>query len=132
MAGFIERITPEGTMKPIGPYNHISIGGRLVVIGGVAGVDPQTGELAGPDVATQTRQILSAFEKMLTSAGSDISHILRITVYLKDMADFDEMNTAYAEALGPDYPSRTAVAVSDLPKPGARLTMDLIALAADK
>lgn len=132
MAGLIERMTPEGTMKPIGPYNHISIGGGLVVIGGVAGVNPQTGELAGSDVTSQTRQILAAFETMLASAGSDISRILRITVYLKDMADFDEMNAAYAEALAPDYPSRTAVAVSDLPKSDAKLTMDLIALSADK
>lgn len=118
-------------MNPIGPYNHISIGGGLVIIGGVAGVDPSTGELVGPDVTAQTRQILTAFEKMLLAAGSDMSHVLRITVYLKDMADFSEMNTAYAEMLGADYPSRTAVSVTDLPKPGAKLTMDLIALAAD-
>ena len=131
MTKSVRRITPAGTMNPIGPYNHISIGGGLVIIGGVAGVDPSTGELVGPDVTAQTRQILTAFEKMLLAAGSDMSHVLRITVYLKDMADFSEMNTAYAEMLGADYPSRTAVSVTDLPKPGAKLTMDLIALAAD-
>lgn len=127
----IARITPTGTMKPIGPYNHISRGGGLVVIGGVAGVDPSTGELSGSDVASQTRQILSAFEQMLNAAGSDMSRILRITIYLKDMADFSAMNAAYAEVIGSNYPSRTTVSVSDLPKPGAKLTMDLIALAND-
>lgn len=131
MTEAIERITPPGTMTPIGPYNHISKGGGLVVIGGVAGVDPSTGDLSGPDVTSQTRQILSAFEQMLKAAGSDVSRVLRVTVYLKDMADFAEMNAAYAEVLGPDYPSRTAVSVVDLPKPGARLTMDLIALAGE-
>ena len=126
----VEYTTPPGTMTPIGPYSHIARAGDLITIGAVAGVDPETGELAGPDVAAQTVQILDAFERMLRSVGSDLEHILHITVFLKDMAEFAEMNEAYAARLGPIQPARSAVAVDDLPKPGARVTMNLIAVAA--
>jgi len=57
-------------MTPIGPYSHIAKVGEFITIGGTAGVDPATGELAGPDVASQTKQILAAFEIMLASVGS--------------------------------------------------------------
>lgn len=127
----VEHWTPPGTMTPIGPYSHIARVGTHVTIGAVAGVDPATGKLAGPDVASQTRQILRAFRAMLASAGSDLDHVLHVSVFLADMADFDEMNAAYAEEMGPARPARTCVAVTALPKPGARLTMDLTAVTRD-
>ncbi|MEH6361846.1 MAG: Rid family hydrolase, partial [Amylibacter sp.] len=72
----VETYTPENTMTPIGPYSHIAKAGNFITIGGTAGVDPATGELAGSDVASQTRQILDAFEIMLASVGSDLSHVI--------------------------------------------------------
>lgn len=115
-------------MTPIGPYSHIAKVGEFITIGGTAGVDPATGELAGPDVASQTKQILDAFEIMLASVGSDLDHVLHINVFLADMKDFDAMNAAYAEKMGESGPARTAVAVTELPKPGALLTMNLTAV----
>jgi len=81
--------TPPNTPIPIGPYNHIARVGPFITIGGTAGVDPATGQLAGPDVYAQARQILKSFQVMLESAGSDLSHILHVNVFLLRMADFD-------------------------------------------
>lgn len=124
----VETLTPPGTPEPIGPYSHVARAGGLIFISGTAGVDPATGMLAGSDVASQTRQIIRNFAVMLAAAGSDLRHVVHVSVYLKDMGDFAEMNRAYAEAMGDHRPARTAIGVSDLPKPGARLTMDLRAV----
>lgn len=121
--------TPPGTMEPVGPYSHIARAGNLIMIGATAGVDPASGQLAGPDIASQTVQILDAFELMLATVGSDLDHVLHIGVFLKDMGEFAAMNAAYAERMGSRRPARSAVSVIDLPKPGARLTMNLTAVA---
>ena len=127
----VETLTPADTPTPIGPYSHIARAGSLIVIGGVAGVDPATGSLAGPDVAAQTRMILKSFGVMLRAAGSDLEHVVHVNVFLDDMADFEAMNDAYAEAMGDHFPARTVIGVRELPKPGVRLTMNLMAVPAD-
>jgi 2-iminobutanoate/2-iminopropanoate deaminase len=127
----IETSTPPGTMTPVGPYSHIAKAGPFITIGGTAGVDPATGELAGPDVTSQTRQILDAFAVMLASVGAGLSDIMHINIFLTDIADFAEMNAAYAEKMGDLRPARTAIGVTGLPKPGVLLTMNLTAVAGD-
>jgi 2-iminobutanoate/2-iminopropanoate deaminase len=116
------------TPHPIGLYNHIAKVGQFISIGGTAGVNPATGELAGPDVYTQTKQLLASFQVMLASAGSDLNHIVHVNVFLKDMQDFESMNRAYSEMLGEHRPARTVIGVNELPKPGVRLTMNLTAV----
>lgn len=128
MAARVETFTPPDVMTPVGPYSHIAKCGEFIMISATAGVDPETNELAGPDVATQTTQILNSFETMLQSVGSDFGHVLHINVYLADMDDFAEMNGAYAAKMGDCKPARTAIGVTGLPKPGARLTMNLTAV----
>lgn len=128
MSPTVEVSTPPHTPQPIGPYNHIAKAGSLITIGGTAGVDPATGQLAGPDVAAQTRQILKSFQVMLESAGSDLDHVLHITIFLKQMSDFEAMNAAYVEMMGDHRPARTVIGVSELPKPGVLLTMNLMAV----
>ena len=128
MKSRVETLTPPNTMTPIGPYSHIAKAGEHIWIGGTAGVDPATGRLAGPDVAAQTKQILKSFMVMLEAAGSDLDHITHINIFLKDMSDFAAMNAAYAEIMGERRPARTAIAVLDVPKPGALLTMNLTAV----
>jgi 2-iminobutanoate/2-iminopropanoate deaminase len=120
--------TPPGTPTPIGPYSHISRVGSSITIGGTAGFDPATGQLAGPDAASQTRRILESFRVMLESEGSDLAHVVHVNVFLLDMADFVAMNAAYAEVMGAHRPARTAIGVAALPKPGIRLTMNLTAV----
>ena len=127
----VETSTPENTMAPVGPYSHITKVGHFITIGATAGVDPATGALAGPDIGTQTKQILDAFAHMLATVGSNLDHILHINIFLKDMADFHAMNEAYVERMGSRRPARTAISVIDVPKPGALLTMNLTAVTAD-
>ena len=125
----VETSTPANTPNPIGPYNHIAKVGPFISIGGTAGFDPATGELAGTDVRSQTRQILESFRVMLASVGSDLNHVIHVNVFLKDMRDFDEMNRAYVDMMGDHRPARTVIGVSERPKPGILLTMNLTAVA---
>jgi 2-iminobutanoate/2-iminopropanoate deaminase len=119
---------PPGTPKPIGPYSHVAIVGEFITIGGTAGFEPATGELAGADVYLQTKQILDSFKVMLESVGSDLDHVVHLTVFLLRMADFDDMNKAYVEKMGAHRPARTVIGVNELPKPGVMLTMNLTAV----
>lgn len=131
MSKKVEFSTPSNTMKPIGPYSHIAKVGDFITIGATAGVDPATGHLVGPDVVAQTIQILDAFEIMLASVGSDLAHVIHINVFLKDMKDFDAMNAAYLNKMGSRQPARTAIAVVDVPKMDALLTMNLTAVTSE-
>ena len=128
MSPKVETSTPPNTPEPIGPYNHIARVGQWISIGGTAGVDPASGQLAGTDVHSQTRQIVESFKVMLESAGSDLNHIVHVNVFLKDMRDFEEMNRAYIEVMGDHRPARTVIGVHELPKPGVLLTMNLTAV----
>jgi 2-iminobutanoate/2-iminopropanoate deaminase len=128
MANRVETSTPVGTPQPIGPYNHIARAGQFIAIGGTAGFNPTTGELAGPDVYSQATRILESFRVMLEWVDSDLDHVIHVNVFLKDMRDFDEMNRAYIAMLGAHRPARTVVGVNELPKPGVLLTMNLTAV----
>jgi len=130
----VETVTPPNTPIPIGPYSHVARVGDFLTIGGTAGVDPATGQLAGTDIASQTRQILRNVEVMLEAVGSDLGHVIHVDVYLLDIADFVAMNEAYVEAFAPfsgHLPARTAIGVAALPKAGAVVTMGLTAVVAD-
>ena len=124
----VETSTPPNTPAPIGPYNHIAKVGSFITIGATAGVDPATGTLSGPDIESQTRQILDTFKVMLESVGSDLSHVVHVTVFLSQMSDFNGMNTAYGEKMGTHRPARTVIGVRELPKPGVLLTINLTAV----
>jgi 2-iminobutanoate/2-iminopropanoate deaminase len=117
-----------GTPTPIGPYNHVARVGSFITIGATAGVDPATGRLAGEDVASQTGQIFASFAVMLRSVGSDLDHVVHVNVFLKDMADFDAMNSAYVASIGDHRPARTVIGVRELPKPGVLVTINLTAV----
>lgn len=127
----VETFTPDSVMKPIGPYSHVARAGSFIAISATAGVDPATGQLAGPDAYSQARQILRSLRTLLEEAGSSMNHVLHVHVFLRNVADFEEMNRAYREAFGQKLPARTVIGVSDLPKRGALLTMNLTAVTAD-
>ena len=127
----VETSTPPNTPTPIGPYNHVAKVDRSITIGATAGVDPSTGRLAGTDIGSQTSQVLASFKVMLESVGSDLEHVVHVTVFLKEMSDFDSMNAAYVEMMGDHRPARTVIGVRELPKPGVLVTMNLTAVTRD-
>ncbi|WKZ41133.1 MAG: Rid family hydrolase [Anaerolineales bacterium] len=131
MSPKVETSTPPNTPTPIGPYNHIAKVGDFITIGGTAGVNPATGQLAGEDVFSQASQILDSFKVMLESANSDLSHVVHINIFLKDMNDFEDVNRAYISKMGGHRPARTVIGVNELPKPGVLLTMNLTAVTKD-
>src|SRR5690242_18403142 len=127
----VETSTPPGTPEPIGPYNHVAKVGSMITIGATAGIDPATGQLAGDDIRSQTAQIIDSFKVMLESVGSDLAHIVHITVFLDQMSDFEAMNAAYIAKVGEHRPARTVIGVRELPKPGVLVTMNLTAVTND-
>lgn len=128
MSPLVETSTPPNTPQPIGPYSHIAKVGSFITIGGTAGVNPTTGQIAGADIASQTKQILDSFKVMLESVNSDLDHIVHVNIFLKNMSDFEDMNQAYIEKMGAHRPARTVIGVNELPKPGVLLTMNLTAV----
>lgn len=126
----LRRVRPQHarTDRPVQPCRE---GRQLDTIGATAGVDPATGELAEDDVGAQARQILDSFTVMLASVGSDLAHVVHVTVFLSEMSDFEAMNTAYVAKMGNHRPARTVIGVRELPKPGVLLTMNLTAVSRD-
>ncbi len=112
----------------IGPYNQaIVFEGKLMYTAGQIPLDPITGEMAGTDIKVQTRQALTNLRAVLMGAGSGLEHVIKTTVFLKDMNDFAAMNEVYAEFFANDAPARSAVEVARLPK-DALVEVECIAL----
>ena len=82
MARSVESSTPANTPAPIGAYSHIAKVGSWITSAGTAGIDPASGELAGPDVFSQTERILESFRIVLESVGSDLKHVVHVNVFL--------------------------------------------------
>ena len=119
---------PSELYEPIGPYSHAVISGAQVFVSATAGVDPDTDALAGEDAYAQTGQVLRNIRSILGAAGATLDDIVHIQVNLLNMADFAEMNRAYAEFFAEPYPARTVLGVAALPKKGALLTMNAVAV----
>lgn len=110
----------------IGPYSQAIEVNGFVFASGQIPVDPATGSFVEGGVKEQTRQALTNAGQILQEAGTDLSHVVKTTVYLADMADFAAMNEVYAQFFSEPYPARSAVAVKDLPK-GALVEVEVLA-----
>ena len=113
--------------KPAGPYSPGVVYERLLFVSGQGAIDPATGKLAGPDVETQTEQVLNNIGSILEAAGSSLQHVLRCGVFLTDIAEFPKMNGVYSRVFGANRPARTTVQVAALPSPELRVEIDAVA-----
>jgi 2-iminobutanoate/2-iminopropanoate deaminase len=120
-------VTSSTLPKPAGPYSPGVIFEKLIFVSGQGAVDPVTGELSGPDVESQTEQVLKNIATILEAAGSSLQHVLRCGVFLTDIAEFPRMNTVYARMFGENRPARTTVQVSALPRAGLKVEIDAVA-----
>jgi len=102
--------------NPVGPYNQAIITGGFVFTAGQIAIDPKTNQLLQGDVREQTRLVLKNLGAILRAAGSDLDKVVKTTVYLKNMAEFPLMNEVYAEFFLENFPARSTVEVSRLPK----------------
>lgn len=110
----------------IGPYSQAIEANGLLFISGQLPVDATTGEFAGADIASQTRQSLENIRHILREAGLNMDAVVKTTVLLQDIADFGAMNQVYAEYFQSDCPARAAFQVAALPK-GALVEIEAIA-----
>jgi 2-iminobutanoate/2-iminopropanoate deaminase len=111
---------------PIGPFSHAVRDGDRVYLSGQVGQDPSTGKLVAGDVAAQTEQVFRNLATVLADVGSSLDEVVKVNVYLVDMADFAAMNGVYARQFAQPYPARTTVAVAALPL-GARVEVEVVA-----
>ena len=100
----------------IGPYSQAIAAGGFVYVSGQLPIDPSTGVFVAGGIKEQTRQSLLNAQAILREAGTDLSHVVKTTVFLSDIANFAPMNEVYAEFFAAPFPARSAVAVRDLPK----------------
>jgi 2-iminobutanoate/2-iminopropanoate deaminase len=112
-------IIAEKAPKAIGPYSAAVKIGNLVFTSGQLGIDPETGDLVPGGIEAETRQALQNVGSVLEASGSKFDHIIKVTVYLRDINEFGLMNSIYKEYITSDFPARSAFQVAALPKGGA-------------
>lgn len=111
-------IISEKAPKAIGPYSVAIRTGNLVFTSGQLGLNPATGTLVLGGIEAETRQSLTNIHNVLVDSGSGMEHVVKTTVFLKDMADFPKMNAIYAEFFPSNPPARSTIQVAALPKDG--------------
>lgn len=102
--------------KPIGPYSQAVKSGGLLFVSGQVALDPKSGEVVAGDVGQQTERVLENVKGIVEAAGSNLSHVVKTTVFLKNMSDFAAMNEVYARYFTSAPPARSTVEVARLPK----------------
>jgi 2-iminobutanoate/2-iminopropanoate deaminase len=122
-----ETISTTGAPRAIGPYSQGIKANGLLFTAGQVGFDPESGELVDGGIAEQTQRVLLNLRAILRAGGTDLTQVVKTTVFLVDMADFALMNEVYAEFFGDHRPARSTVAVASLPR-GARVEIEAIAL----
>jgi len=111
-------LNTENAPKALGPYSQGIKAGCLIFLSGQLGLDPKTNDFAAGGVAEQTRQALTNLKHVIESGGSALENVVKTTVFLKDMNDFQAMNAVYGEFFKSDPPARSTVQVAALPKNG--------------
>ena len=111
----------------IGPYSQAIIAGKLIYTAGQIPLDPATMEMVGSNVTEQTEQVFKNLKAVLEEAGAGLGAVVKTTVFLADMADFQAMNGVYANYFGDHKPARAAVQAAALPK-GALVEIEAVAI----
>ncbi len=121
-----EVISTDAAPAAVGPYSQAIRAGQLVFTAGQIGTDPASGELAGDNVQDEAAQALANLRAILEAAGSGMDRLVKVTVYLADIADWPAVNEIYVREVPQPFPARSAFAVRDLPK-GARVEIEAVA-----
>jgi 2-iminobutanoate/2-iminopropanoate deaminase len=121
----IRHVTSPDAPAPGGPYSHAVIAGNLMFLSGQRPVDPRTGEIPS-GIVSQTRRVLSNVMTVLAEEGRGPGDVAKVTIYLDDIADFDQVNAVYREFFSEPYPARTTIAAT---LRGILVEIDVIAVA---
>lgn len=109
-------VTSPNAPAAIGPYSQAIDIGNLIFTSGQIPLDPNTGDVVSIDVKEQTHQVLKNLTAVLEQAGSDLSQVVKSTVFIKDMNQFADVNAVYGEYFSQNPPARSCVEVARLPK----------------
>ena len=124
----LEAILSPGELSNRFPYSPALRAGGFVFVSGHVPIDPSDGSSVGDDIATQTRQVLENVRRTMEAGGSQLNRVVKTTVFLTHIADFQEMNRVYREFFREPLPARSTVEVSALAKPEYRIEIEAVAL----
>src|ERR1700736_2667129 len=119
-------VSTEQAPKAIGPYSQAVIHDGVAYLSGQIPLDPGTNQLVEGDIAAQTERVLENLKALLEACGASLESVLKTTVYLKDMNDFQKMNDVYGRYFTRDAPARVTIAAARLPR-DVSIEMDAIA-----
>lgn len=114
----LKAVASSEAPSAIGPYSQGVVAGDLLFISGQLPLDPATGEFVSGDIGEKTRRVLTNIKAIAEAAGTDLSHTVKTTIFLKDLRHFASVNAIYAEYFKQPFPARSTVEVSSLPKGG--------------
>ena len=112
--------------NPVGPYSQAISCGSILFVSGQIPIDPDNGEVIKESFSDQCHRVLLNLKIILEESGSSLNHALKITIYMKNLKKFNELNEIYSEYFNSSKPARSCIEVSDLPK-GVDLEIDAIA-----
>ena len=116
--------------QAVGPYSQAVKAGEFLYASGQIPVDPQTGALVSDDFSEQTAQVLQNIHAVLEAAHMDFSNVIKATVFLTDLGNFQAMNTLYGECFGDSLPARSTIQVAALPM-GSQVEIEFVAHSSD-
>ncbi|MGE5328422.1 MAG: RidA family protein [Deltaproteobacteria bacterium] len=125
-----EAVNVKSVPVAIGPYSQAVIAGGFLYTSGQLPINPETGELERPDIKVQTKRILDNLSSLLKESGTCLEHVVKTTVFIKDLNLFSQFNEAYGEYFKESPPARSCVEVSRLPK-DALVEIEAVALMED-
>lgn len=120
-------ITTAQAPAPIGPYSQAILHSGTLYVSGQIAINPETGDLETDSIEVETQRVLSNMKAVLNAAGMDFDHVVKCSIFLADMNDFQTVNEEYAKAFTSSVPARECVQVSKLPK-GVSVEISCIAV----
>jgi 2-iminobutanoate/2-iminopropanoate deaminase len=124
----IKFVSTDNAPKAIGPYSQATVANGFLYSAGQIALDPASMEVVPGDVKAQTERVMANLQGVLKAAGSDLSKVLKTTVFLSTMNDFAPMNEVYAKWFGEHRPARSTVAAAGLPR-NVLVEIEVVALA---
>src|SRR5690348_6733396 len=120
-------IETRNAPSAIGPYSQAVASGETVYCSGQIGLDPQSGTLVAGGIEPETRRVLENLREVLSAAGLGLADVVKTTIFMADLREFDIVNRIYGEHFSHPYPARATVQVAALPR-GARVEIEAIAV----
>lgn len=121
----LQSIHTDQAPKAVGAYSQAVQHQNILYTSGQIGLNPQSGQMVGDDVASQAKQVVANLSAVIEAAGGTLNQVIKVTIFLENMADFPVVNQIYADWLGEHRPARSTVAVAALPL-AAKVEMDCI------